>query len=324
MHKKTLSLHDLPGEPVDIPYAHFTGEAGDGPHLTVVAGVHGAEYTGQAAIMRLIHLIDERELSGELTLVPTLNQPAFWSRTPFVVPEDGKNLNRTFPGRPDGSYTELLAHAIFTTFIEPTDYLIDLHAGDIPEALQPFMLYEESDVEERSLALATSYGLPFVVRQSRATRTVGGSTSAAAADIGIPAIIAEVGANGICDDASVVAHLGGLLRVCVDLGMLTAERADALSAEVGGGEGPHAGREPRPLVHSDGWEWLRSPVKGWWQPAIRPGDKVATGDVLGRILDPYGDELHRVVAPAAGWPLFITSSPAVADDGLLLGLALES
>ncbi len=311
MEKRTLSLHDLPGQSIDIPYAHFTGEAGDGPHLTVVAGVHGAEYTGQAAIMRFMRLIDERELSGSITLVPTLNQPAFWSRTAFVVPEDGKNLNRSFPGDPDGTYTEALAHAIFTTFIEPTDYLLDLHAGDIPEALQSFMLFEESDVEEKSLALAKSYGLPFVVRQSRASRTVGGSTSAAAADIGVPAIIAEVGANGICDEESIATHIRGLKNVCVDLGLLPADDADGSI-------------EREPLVQSYGWEWLRSPAKGWWQPAIQPGQKVNAGDLLGSILDPYGDELFRIDAPGAGWPLFITSSPAVAEDGLLLGLALQS
>jgi predicted deacylase len=309
VEKKTLSLHDLPGQPIDIPYAHFTGQAGDGPHLTVVAGVHGAEYTGQAAITRFLRQIDERELSGSLTLVPTLNQPAFWNRTPFVVPEDGKNLNRSFPGDPAGTYTEQLAHAIFTTFIEPTDYLLDLHAGDIPEALQPFMLYEESDVEDKALALATSYGLPFVVRQSRALRTVGGSTSAAAADIGVPAIVAEVGANGICDEESVARHLRGLENVCVDLGLLP----------IGG-----ATSEREPLIRSEGWDWLRTPVRGWWQPAVAPGQRVAAGDLLGSILDPYGDELHRVEASAAGWPLFITSSPAVIEDGLLLGLALES
>jgi predicted deacylase len=310
MEKKTLSLHDLPGQSIDIPYAHFTGEAGDGPHLTVVAGVHGAEYTGQAAIMRFMRLIDERELSGSITLVPTLNQPAFWSRTAFVVPEDGKNLNRSFPGDPDGTYTEALAHAIFTTFIEPTDYLLDLHAGDIPEALQSFMLFEESDVESESFALATSYGLPFAVRQSRAARTVGGSTSAAAADIGVPAIIAEVGANGICDEESVAAHLRGLANVCTDLGLLPSRQ--------GGDE------DRQPPVLAEGWEWLRSPVRGWWQPAIQPGEEVNAGDLLGSILDPYGEELCRIDAPASGWPLFITSSPAVMEDGLLLGLALRS
>jgi predicted deacylase len=305
MEELTLRLDELPGEPVEIPYARITGRAGEGPHLTVVAGVHGCEYTGMAAVMRLIDRLDPDTLRGTVTAVPILNQPAFWSRSAFVVPADGKNLNRCFPGDPAGSLTEALAHAVFTQLIAPSDYLLDLHAGDLPEALEPFALYEESDVEDRSRRLALAYGLGHVVRQSRASRTVGGSTSSAAADAGIPAIIAEVGANGICDEASVQRHLDGVLAVCADLGMLPA-----------GGERPVTG----PVEH-DGWIWLRSPVRGFWQPAVAPGQDVAEGELLGVLLDPLGRELERVLAPAAGCPLFLTTSPAVVSDGLLMGLA---
>ncbi len=305
MEQLTLTPAGLPGEPVEIAYARIEGRAGDGPHLTVVAGVHGCEYTGMAAVMRLIDRLDPDSLRGTVTAVPILNQPAFWSRSAFVVPADGKNLNRCFPGDPAGSYTDVLAHEIFTRLIAPSDYLLDLHAGDLPEALEPFSLYEESEVEDRARRLALAYGLGHVVRQSRASRTVGGSTSSAAADAGIPAIIAEVGANGICDEASVQRHLAGVLAVCAELGMLA-------------GDGPTASASP---VEYDGWIWLRSPARGFWQPAVVTGRDVAEGDLLGVLLDPLGRELDRVLAPAAGCPLFLTTSPAVVADGLLLGLA---
>jgi predicted deacylase len=305
MEDLALQLDSLPGEPVVIPYARIEGTAGEGPHLTVVAGVHGAEYTGMAAVMRLIRRLDPGTLRGTITAVPILNQPAFWSRTAFVVPADGKNLNRCFPGDPAGSYTDVLAHEIFTRLIAPSDYLLDLHAGDLPEALAPFCLYEESGVEDRSRRLAMAYGLEHIVRQSRATRTVGGSTSSAASDAGIPAIIAEIGANGICDEVSVDRHLSGVLAVCAELGMLPEGRnvADA------------------PPTEYRGWIWMRSPVRGFWQSRVAAGQDVAEGDLLGVLLDPLGRELDRVVAPAAGCPLFITTSPAVVADGLLLGLA---
>ncbi|MDT7572024.1 MAG: uncharacterized protein QOE05_2198 [Actinomycetota bacterium] len=305
MEQLALTLTDLPGEPLEIPYARIEGLAGDGPHLTVVAGVHGSEYTGMAAVMRLINRLDPASLSGTVTAVPILNQQAFWSRSAFVVPADGKNLNRCFPGDPAGSYTDVLAHEIFTRIIAPSDYLLDLHAGDLPEGLEPFSLYEESDVEDRSRRLALAYGLGHVVRQSRASRTVGGSTSSAAADVGIPAIIAEIGANGICDEASVERHLRGVLAVCAELGMLA-------------GGGTASGAAP---VEYDGWIWMRSPARGFWQPAVAPGQDVAEGELLGVLLDPLGRELERVLAPAAGCPLFLTTSPAVDADGLLLGLA---
>jgi hypothetical protein len=300
-----LRLDSLPGESLVIPYARIEGTAGNGPHLTVVAGVHGAEYTGMAAVMRLIQTLDPDQVRGTITAVPILNQPAFWSRTAFVVPADGKNLNRCFPGDPAGSYTDVLAHEIFTRLIAPSDYLLDLHAGDLPEALAPFCLYEESDVEDRSRALALAYGLEHVVRQSRETRTVGGSTSSAAADAGIPAIIAEIGANGICDEASVERHLRGILAVCAAVGLLPA----------GTGVGAATPTE------YDGWIWMRSRVRGFWQSRVAAGQDVVEGDLLGVLLDPWGRELDRVVAPAAGCPLFMTTSPAVEADGLLLGLA---
>ena len=305
MERRTLTLDGLPGTTLEVPYATVTGRAGDGPRLSVIAGVHGGEYTGMAALLRLIGRIDADQLRGSLTVVPVLNQAAFWSRTAFVVPADGKNLNRCFPGDPAGSYTDVLAHELFEAFIRPADVLLDLHAGDLPEALEPFCLYEESPVEDRARELALVYGTGHVVRQSRAARTVGGSTSAAAADIGVPAITAEIGANGICDEASVAGHLQGVRNVLASLGMLPADVAVPVA----------------PPVEHDGWAWLRTPVQGFWQASVAVGDQVRTGDQLGVVLGPWGDELHRVTAPTDGCPLFLTTSPAVLADGLLLGLA---
>ena len=309
MEHRTLTLDALPGAPVEVPYATVTGGGGEGPRVTVIAGVHGGEYTGMAALLRLVQALDHGpdadRLRGSLTVVPVLNQPAFWSRSAFVVPADGKNLNRCFPGDPAGSYTDVLAHELFEAFIRPADVLLDLHAGDLPEALEPFCLYEESPVEDRARELALVYGTGHVVRQSRAARTVGGSTSAAAADIGVPAITAEIGANGICDEASVAGHLQGVRNVLAALGMLPADVAVPAA----------------PPVEHDGWAWLRTPVQGFWQASVAVGDQVRTGDRLGVVLGPWGDELHRVTAPTDGWPLFLTTSPAVLADGLLLGLA---
>jgi predicted deacylase len=302
--KNTLVLDRLPGDPVEIPYAQVEGRAGEGPHLTLIAGMHGGEYTSMAAVRRFVTELDPDRLRGSVTAVPIVNQPAFWARSAFVVPADGKNLNRCFPGDPGGSYSEALAHEVLTAFIRPADYLVDLHAGDIFEALEPFCLFDESPVEDRARGLALAYGNGHVVRQSTATRTVGGSTSSAAADLGIPAIIAEIGANGICDEASVAGHVRGIRNVCAHLGMLPGEPA--------GGAAP---------AEYNGWVWMRSSVRGWWQPRVAVGDQVRAGDVLGSLLDPFGEELEQVVAPADGCPLFLTSSPAVVADGLLLGLA---
>jgi uncharacterized protein len=301
---QTLTIDALPdGTAVDIPYLDVMGAA-PGPRLTVVAGVHGTEYTSIEAVRIFARGLDPAVIVGRITAVPVVNVPAFWARSPFVVPADGKNLNRSFPGDPAGGYTEVYAHHVFETFIAGADYLLDLHAGDLPEALEPFTLYEESPVESAARDLALAYGLDHVVRQSRGGRTVGGSTSAAAADAGIPAIIAESGQNGLVEREAVNRHLTGLANVVRHLGLL------------GGDPSP-----VRPPAEHRGWHWIRTPVGGWWEPAVQVGTPVAEGDLVGTVSDLTGELLHEVRAPAAGVPLFLTTSPAVLADGLLLGLA---
>ena len=292
-------------EPLRIPYVELVGEGGDGPHLTVVAGVHGTEYTSIAAARELAATVRPAELRGRLTVAPLLNLPAFWARSPFVVPLDGKNLNRSFPGDAQGSPAERIAAAVTERFIKGSDYLIDLHAGDLPEALEPFALWDESPVEEQARALALAYGLGHVVRQSSANRTVGGSTSATAADLGIPAITAESGQCGVLDRASVERHLRGLRNVLRHLHMMQGEP-----------------EQLAPPVEHHTWVWLTTDTEGWWQPAVGTGEDVAAGALLGTVAPVLGGEPTEVRAPEAGVPLFITSSPAVVTGGLLMGLAL--
>lgn len=303
---RTFTIDGLPGGvDLEVPYVEIRGER-DGPHLTVVAGVHGTEYTSIAAVREFAQTLDPATLAGSVTAVPVMNLTAFWARSPFVVPVDDRNLNRSFPGDPDGGHTDVLAHRLFQRFIAGADYLLDLHAGDLPEALEPFTIYDESPVEGAARDLAACYGLGHIVRQAANGRTVGGSTSAAAADAGIPAIIAEAGQNGILDRPSVELHRTGLANVLAHLGMTDGTVAAA-----------------RPEDHP-GWEWLRTPVDGWWEPVVATGDRVAAGDRLGTVSGLLGDVIHEVVAPVAGVPLFLTSSPAVVQDGLLLGLARQS
>ncbi len=307
--RHTFSVEGLPdGATLELPYVDVTGPR-SGPHLTVLAGVHGTECSSIAAVRdfaRSLDSADSATLSGRITAVPLVNPATFWARSPFIVPVDGKNLNRCFPGDPGGSYTEVLAYRVFQQFIVGSDYLIDLHGGDIPEVLEPFAIYDESPVEEAAHDLAVAYGLGHIIRQPAAGRTVGGSTHAAAAEAGIPAIVAEAGQNGILDRTAVETHLAGLANVLVHLGMTAGERARGLA----------------PSEHP-GWSWLRTPVSGWWEPAVATGQSVRAGERLGLVSDLLGAPRHEVLAPAAGVALFLTSSPAVAADGLLLGLALD-
>jgi predicted deacylase len=303
---------DLAG--VQVPLIEIAGGA-DGPQLTVLAGVHGCEYASIAAVRAWARGLESREIRGRVRAVPVLNMPAFRARTPFVVPEDGKNLNRCFPGNPSGTLAERLAHDAFTQLIAGADAVVDAHAGDMVEALEPFTLYEAGPAEDRARALAAAYGLGYVLRQEPGPgRAVGGTTSAAAAQIGVPAITAEAGGCGLVEDAAVQLHVSGLDRVLAELGMADS-RPDRVAGRAGtGGDRP----EPSYLGR---FLWLRCADEGWWEPAVTVGARVSAGQVLGSVSSIDGSATQEVIsAPDDGVLLFMTSSPAVAADGLLLGL----
>lgn len=309
---------DLAG--IEVPVVEAAG-SGHGPKLTVIAGVHGCEYASMAAVRQWSAGLSGLDLRGSVRAVPVLNLPAFRARSPFVVPEDGKNLNRCFPGDPDGTLADRLAHATFTQLIAGSDALIDAHCGDLPEALEPFTLYEAGPAEDQALALALAYGLGYVIRQEQGPgRAVGGTTSAAAAAVGIPAITAEAGGCGLVEQAAIDLHVRGLDRVLAALGMIDGPAAGEGEAGTQGPARSATAPESAPTMLSR-FIWLRCDHAGWWEPAVRPGDTVAEGQLLGTVTSIDGGAvMQSITAPVAGVPMFITSSPAVEADGLLLGL----
>jgi uncharacterized protein len=302
----TVSRHSLELAGLDVPVVEITG-AFDGPSLTVIAGVHGCEYASMAAVRRWTQELNPDHLRGRVRAVPVLNVPAFWARTPFVVPEDGKNLNRCFPGDPDGTLAQRLAHAAFTQLIVGSDAVVDAHAGDLPEALEPFAIYDAGPAQARARELAVGYGLRYVVRQQPGPgQPVSGTTSAAAAAIGVPAVIAEAGGCGLMQSEAVELHVRGLYRVLDLLGMA---------------RGGAYWEDDRPPAYLDRFLWLYCDRAGWWEPRARVGEHVGEGQVLGTVSSLDGSQVQEEVkAPADGTLLFLTTSPAVADGGLLLGL----
>jgi len=301
--RRTIELAGL-----DVPLVEITGSA-DGPLLTVIAGVHGCEYASMEGVRRWTRELESRGLSGRIRAVPVLNLPAFRARAPFVVPDDGKNLNRCFPGDPAGTLADRLAHDAFIKLIQGSDAYIDAHCGDMVEALEPFALYEAGPAESEARDLAAAYGLPYVIRQVVGPdRPVSGTSSGAAAEAGIPAITAEAGGCGLVEEAAVAMHVAGLNGALALLGM-----ADFASVTAVGVRSTQTqlGR----------FLWLRCRDAGWWSPTVAAGEKVSAGQVIGTVSTLDGAQvLESIVAPADGVIIFLTSSPAVAADGLLLGL----
>ena len=289
------------------PVTAITGAA-PGPALFVNAGVHGAEYPSVQAAIELGRETAPDALRGTLVILPVLNLPGFWARSMFVCPVDGKNPNRQFPGRPDGTYSEQLAHAMMTAFIEHADAHIDLHGGDMVEALVPFSIYQraESDASRRARELATVFGLPYLLGVDRPVQPADGTMSCAAAVAsGVPSFIAEAGGVGQLERGSVELLKAGVRRVMAHLGML----ADAP---------PPA---PAP-VHLAEFVWLYSPAAGLFYPRVAVGDEVRAGEIVGTIGSLAGEQLAEASSPVSGRVLFLTTSPAMQEHGLLMGVGV--
>ena len=302
-HNVTLPGSLLADEP--RPVITVTG-AKRGPVLFVGSGVHGGEYPPIEAVIRTANSLDAASLTGTAIFMPVLNLPAFRSRTPFVCPVDNVNPNRVFPGDPSGSYSEQMTHALINEFVAHADAYLDLHGGDIPEALIPFSICRGGDdpVDAKSKELATVFGLPYLLTVSRPIQPAKGSSSyVAAAERGVPAVLAEAGEVGQMQEDAVQMLADGVRRVMAHLGMIDAA---VLAA-------------PQPTVLT-GFEWLYAKHAGIFYPRIAAGDLIEKGQEVGRVGSLFGDTLETVIAPASGRVLFLTINPSVAENGLLMGI----
>jgi uncharacterized protein len=288
-----------------------------GPVLFVNAGVHGGEYPAIEAVIRLSKTLDARKISGTVILMPCLSLPSFRSRTPFVCPIDNVNPNRVFPGDASGSYSEQMTHALINEFVVHADTYVDLHGGDIPEALVPFVICRAgagsdaklvAEVARKSKEIAMVFGLPYLLTVSKPVQPSKGQSSyAAAAEKGIPAILAEAGGVGQMREDQVELLVNGVRNVMTHLGMLSEDlrlkRGDR--------------KKPKVLTK---FEWVYTKHAGMWYPKVEPGDEVKRGNEIGRVGDLFGDTLEKIISPVDGVVLFLTINPSVLENGLLMGI----
>ena len=307
-----------------------------GPVLFVNAGVHGGEYPAVEAVIRLGKTLDPKKISGTVILMPVLNLPAFRTRTPFVCPIDNVNPNRVFPGDPRGSYSEQMTHACINEFVVHADAYVDLHGGDIPEALVPFVICRagNDEVAKKSKAIAMAFGLPYVltvskpVQPSKGHRAGAGGLSsyAAAADKGTPAILAEAGGAGQMQEEAVSLLVNGVVNVMRHLGMIEDAKFESHIANSETNSKPKPKKTARSAVATTvltKFDWLYTKSTGVWYPKVAQGDAVREGEQIGTVGDLFGDTLEEIVSPVNGVVLFLTISPSVLENGLLMGIGVE-
>ena len=290
-----------PVDDVEIPFGLIEGTQ-PGPCLLVTAGVHGSEYCSIEVAVRLLKMRPE-QIKGTLLVLPILNVQGFQKRSIYVMPEDGKNLNRMFPGKPDGTVSERLAHWLVTSVYPLADAYLDLHGGDLDESLAPFTIFPNGC--EKSKALAMAFGLPVAVAAGGEGYTIN-----AAYRLGVPSLLPEVSGNGLWGEETVGQMIAGIERVMHHLGMIA---------------GPV---EPAPQASPNFVTmWVpTAPSSGLWYPAKDLSEPVAAGEVLGEIRDVFGTPLATVRSDKDGFILYRLTSLSVNQGEALLGVGtpLES
>ena len=294
-----------------VPLSVLHGAA-DGPTVLMVAGVHGFEFAPILAADRLAREILPSELTGTLIIVRVAHLPAFENRTPYVNPFDRKNLNRSFPGSPDGTQTERIAHLLSSVVIPAADFVFDVHSGDGAEWLAAFLgVYGgplASDYET-ALGAAHSMGFPNIVRYSMNTREQVDrrrSLNRQAVAQGLPTVLVEVGENGRRDAEDIELIVSGIRNALVYLGMLP-------------GELPSNETTPR---YFDGTQSVVVNNSGLWSPNQRIGRQVEKGEVLGVIRGYTGKVLETVEAPVGGYAIYGLAGPPVRSGESVMTIAI--
>ena len=298
MESRTIAVPEGVDGGTEIPVTTIRGK-GPGPVLALIAGNHGYEYPPILALERLRSCLAPERLAGTAVLVHVANMPSFLGRTVYFSPVDGKNLNRCYPGAPDGTVSERIAYAITTEVIEQCDYLLDLHCGDGNEALRPYVYQTVTgnaamDAGIKRLALA--FGIDHIVvdrnRPTDPARSI--YCSSTAITRGKPAMTIESGGLGGTDEPSVERIVSGVFGVMRELGMLA--------------NGPAPLQRP---VYLDPVEVLSSPATGILYPRVKPDQHVERDTLLAHITDFFGNPAGEVRAPFDGVVLYVVATPPI-------------
>ena len=149
---------------IRLPAAVLHGKK-PGKTMLITAGVHAGEYVGIQAAIELAQKLKIHKVTGTVVIVKVMNVPAFEKRNGSLGLTDHKNLNREFPGNPEGTEMERLAWAVTRELQSAADYYIDLHSGDDYEQLTPYVYYAgmaEEKVVNESRRMAEQVDVPYL------------------------------------------------------------------------------------------------------------------------------------------------------------------
>jgi predicted deacylase len=269
----------------DLPAITVVQGDADGPTVGLLGGVHGDEYEGVVATRALARILHTELVRGTVRIAAPAH-PAAWAARTRCSPDDGADLARVFPGRPDGTPTEQVAHAVTERVVRGADLLIDLHSGGAGFAM-PFLCGYQHEGERGIVAqrYADTFGARFTWRHAGAPAP--GRSLSAAAQLGVPAIYVE-GLGGLSIRAAELqGYIDGVRRVLHSLDMI----AEAP---------PPPGPTLRVCGDGNTDDGIRAPIAGYVVAHHDVGDMVDVGDVIASIVDLDAAPLGEIVAATRG------------------------
>lgn len=267
----------MDGNAITIPVEVLVGRSRV-PRVTLVAGTHGNELEGILALQRLCRELEPEQLEGTITAILVANPLGLLAHQ-RQVPVDGVDLNRAFPGRDDGSFSERLASALFS-LVQRSDFLYSLHSWGAQGIVTPYVEFpgDGGPVAQRSFEIARRLGFDLL----RTSQWHPGLLVACAVKAGIPAVEAEIGGLGISTPEGRELYRTTLYNLLRALQVIDGEPSPGKSCH---------------LVRSLD---VRTRAGGLLVPAVMLRQEVREGDLLGTVVDLFGERTDTVVAPSAG------------------------
>jgi len=249
---------------------------GDGPTALFVSGNHGDEYEGQVALTNLVQSLRPEQIRGRVIILPTANYPAALAGN-RVSPLDNLNLNRIFPGDPDGSVTQQIAWFISEQLVPRADLVCDLHSGGSSLLYTPCSLtgrVANEALYERQLAALRAFGAPIGYVQGRAQGQGGNQTLGGVAEqLGIPSLGTELGGAGAVSREGLQIAERGVRNLLVHLGILPEEsRIPASETRIFGLKGQD--------------QFVYAEEAGLFEPVVELGEMVRAGQLAARLHTP--------------------------------------
>lgn len=283
--------------PMTLP-VHVVHGRREGPTLFVSAAIHGDEILGVEIIRRLATSPSIRRLGGTLLMIPIVNAYGFISHTRQLP--DRRDLNRSFPGSPQGSLAGQLAHVFMTEIVQRSNFGIDLHTGALHRSNLPQI---RADLAKPGIKeMARAFGAPVVLHSNLRD----GSLRQAAQEVDVDILVYEAGEALRFDEFAIRVGLKGVLAVMQHLGMIAAKRPIPVRTKP---------------VFSNESSWLRAPAGGILRTLKGLGAAIEQGQVIGLMSDPFGQQEVEIVAKLTGIIIGRTNLPVVNQGDALFHIA---